>query len=156
MAFALHYIPFIGPLVATLFPTVFAVLQFGSWQMALTVFLGLNLIQFMSGSYIEPRIAGAALSVSPFLVLFAVFFWGFLWGIPGAFIGVPVAIALLTLCEHHPRGGGWRPCCPRATARRTDAAAGRRAQKEPIRLPSRMTPISARSGPTMPATTMSP
>jgi AI-2 transport protein TqsA len=53
------------------------------------------------GSYLEPRIAGAALSVSPFLILLAVFFWGFLWGIPGAFIGVPIVIAVLTVCEQH-------------------------------------------------------
>jgi predicted PurR-regulated permease PerM len=63
------------------------------------VFVCLNLIQFLIGSYLEPRIAGAALSVSPFLVLFAVFFWAFLWGIAGAFIGVPIVIAALTLCE---------------------------------------------------------
>jgi AI-2 transport protein TqsA len=44
--------------------------------------VSLNVIQFVTGSYIEPRIAGAALSISPFMVLFAVFFWSFLWGIP--------------------------------------------------------------------------
>jgi AI-2 transport protein TqsA len=99
IAFVLNYIPFIGPLVATVFPTLFALVQFGSWQLAVVVFLGLNLIQFLIGSYLEPRIAGAALSLSPFLVLFAVFFWAFLWGIPGAFIGVPIVIACLTLCE---------------------------------------------------------
>jgi AI-2 transport protein TqsA len=99
IAFVLNYIPFIGPLVATVFPTVFALLQFGSWQLAVIVFVGLNVIQFLIGSYLEPRIAGAALSLSPFLVLFAVFFWAFLWGIPGAFIGVPIVIAGLALCE---------------------------------------------------------
>jgi len=99
IAFVLNYIPFIGPLVATIFPTLFALVQFGSWQLAAIVFVGLNLIQFLIGSYLEPRIAGAALSLSPFLVLFAVFFWAFLWGIPGAFIGVPIVIACLTLCE---------------------------------------------------------
>jgi AI-2 transport protein TqsA len=99
IAFVLNYIPFIGPLVATVFPTLFALAQFGSWQLAVIVFVVLNLIQFLIGSYLEPRIAGAALSVSPFLVLFAVFFWAFLWGIPGAFIGVPIVIAGLTLCE---------------------------------------------------------
>jgi predicted PurR-regulated permease PerM len=99
IAFVLNYIPFIGPLVATVFPTVFALAQVGSWQLAIVVFLCLNLIQFLIGSYLEPRIAGAALSVSPFLVLFAVFFWAFLWGIPGAFIGVPIVIAALTLCD---------------------------------------------------------
>jgi len=99
IAFVLNYIPFIGPLVATVFPTLFALVQFGSWQLAAIVFLGLNVIQFLIGSYLEPRIAGAALSMSPFLVLFAVFFWAFLWGLPGAFIGVPIVIACLTLCE---------------------------------------------------------
>jgi AI-2 transport protein TqsA len=99
IAFVFNYIPFIGPLVATVFPTLFALVQFGSWQLAAIVFLGLNVIQFLIGSYLEPRIAGAALRVSPFLVLFAVFFWAFLWGLPGAFIGVPIVIACLTLCE---------------------------------------------------------
>ena len=102
LAFGLNYIPFLGPFVATLLPTTFALAQFESWQMALFVFVSLNVIQFLSGSYIEPRIAGAALSMSPFLVLFAVFFWAFLWGISGAFIGVPIMIAVLTFCAHHP------------------------------------------------------
>ncbi|MEP9349123.1 AI-2E family transporter [Xanthobacter sp. KR7-225] len=104
IAFALNYIPFIGPFVATLLPTVFALAQFESWEMALFVFVCLNLIQFLSGSYIEPRIAGKTLAVSPFLVLFSVFFFAFLWGLPGAFIGVPVLIVALTFCAGHPRG----------------------------------------------------
>jgi AI-2 transport protein TqsA len=56
------------------------------------------------GSYLEPRFVGSALSISPFIVLFAVFFWTFLWGLAGAFIGVPIVIAMLTLCEQHPSG----------------------------------------------------
>lgn len=46
--------------------------------------------------------AGSTLSISPSLVLFAVFFWTFVWGIAGAFIGVPIVIAILTLCDQHP------------------------------------------------------
>jgi AI-2 transport protein TqsA len=102
IAFAFNYIPFIGSFVATMFPTLFAIAQFESWQMAVMVFACLNLIQFLVGSYLEPRIAGSALSISPFLVLFAVFFWTFVWGIAGAFIGVPIVIAALTLCAEHP------------------------------------------------------
>jgi len=102
MAFALNYIPFIGPLVATVFPTLFAMAQFQSWEAVLVVFVCLNLIQFLVGSYLEPRVAGSALSMSPFLVLFSVFFWSYLWGIPGAFIGVPISIAMLTFCAQHP------------------------------------------------------
>jgi AI-2 transport protein TqsA len=98
IAFALNYIPFIGPFVATIFPSLFAIGQSESWQMALLVFMCLNLIQFLIGSYLEPRVAGAALSISPFMVLFSVFFWMFLWGIPGAFIGVPIMIAVIAIC----------------------------------------------------------
>ncbi len=102
IAFALNYIPFIGPLAATVLPTLLAIAQFESMQMAIFVFACLNLIQFMIGSYLEPRIAGATLSLSPFMVLFAVFFGSFLWGISGAFIGVPVLIAAVTLCAQSP------------------------------------------------------
>jgi predicted PurR-regulated permease PerM len=101
IAFALNYIPFIGPFVATVLPTLFAVAQFDVWQSAIFVFGCLNLIQFLVGSYLEPRIAGSVLSMSPFVVLFAVFFWTYLWGIPGAFIGVPIVIAVLTICDQH-------------------------------------------------------
>ena len=102
IAFVMNYIPFIGPLVATLFPTALAVVEFQSWQSVVLVFAALNIIQFVIGSYLEPRVSGNALSISPFLVLFAVFFWTFLWGIFGAFIGVPVTIAILTFCNEHP------------------------------------------------------
>jgi len=101
IAFALNYIPFIGPFIATLFPTLFALTQFESWQAALALFVGLNLIQFVVGSYIEPRVCGITLAVSPMVVLFAVFFWTFLWGLFGAFIGVPITIALLAFCAQH-------------------------------------------------------
>nr|WP_245181947.1 AI-2E family transporter [Sinorhizobium mexicanum] len=102
IAFALNYIPFLGPLFATLFPTLFALIQFGTAESVLLVFVGLNVIQFVVSSYVEPRVAGSALSVSPVIVLFSVLLWGYLWGIFGAFIGVPITIALLTFCSQHP------------------------------------------------------
>ena len=102
IAFVLNYIPFIGALLATIFPTIFVLAQSESWQLAMVVFGCLCLIQFFIGSYLEPRVAGAALSMSPFVVLFSVCYWSFLWGIAGAFIGVPIMIAVLTLCDEHP------------------------------------------------------
>jgi AI-2 transport protein TqsA len=102
IAFTLNYIPFIGPFVATLFPTLLAMTQFDSWQAVLGVFVCLNAIQFVVGSYIEPRVAGHMLSISPLVVLFSIFFWTFLWGIFGTFIGVPIALAILTFCDQNP------------------------------------------------------
>jgi AI-2 transport protein TqsA len=87
--------------VAVVLTTLFTAAQFESVQMTLIVLAGLSVIQFSIGSYVEPLLAGATFAISPFFVLFAVFFWSFLWGIPGAFIGVPVTIAMLTICEQH-------------------------------------------------------
>lgn len=102
IAFVLNYIPFIGPFIATVFPTLFAIVHLGTWQAVVGVFICLNIVQFVIGSYIEPRVSGNALSMSPAIVLFSVFFWTFLWGFFGAFIGVPITIAALTFAGQHP------------------------------------------------------
>jgi predicted PurR-regulated permease PerM len=102
IAFALNYIPFIGPFIATLFPTLLAMTQFDSWQAVLGVFICLNIIQFVIGSYVEPRFSGNVLSISPLVVLFATLFGTFLWGLFGTFIGVPIALAVLSFCDQHP------------------------------------------------------
>lgn len=102
IAFALNYIPFLGPFIATLFPTLIAMTQFDTWQAVIGTFIGLNVIQFVIGSYVEPRLSGNVLAISPFLVLFAIFYWTFLWGLFGTFIGVPIALAVLTFCAQHP------------------------------------------------------
>ena len=102
IAFALNYIPFIGPFVATLVPTLLEMAQFTTWEAVLGLFVCLNIIQFVIGSYIEPRVAGVVLAISPVVVLFAVFFGTYIWGLYGAFIGVPIVIAGVTFCSHYP------------------------------------------------------
>ncbi|EPE97529.1 hypothetical protein RGCCGE502_15840 [Rhizobium grahamii CCGE 502] len=60
--------------------------------------------QFIIGSYMEPRLTGASLAISPFAVIFAVFFWSFMWGTSGAFIGVPIPIAFIVYSAGTPSG----------------------------------------------------
>lgn len=102
IAFAFNYIPFLGPLVATTLPTLFAIAQYDSWLPAVLIFSSLNVIQFIIGSYIEPRMTGTSLAISPFAVIFAVFFGSFMWGVSGAFIGVPMLIAFVVYCAGAP------------------------------------------------------
>ncbi|AJY47447.1 AI-2E family transporter [Martelella endophytica] len=102
IAFALNYIPFIGSVIATVFPSLYGVIQFENWETALALFICLNLIQFIIGNYVEPMVSGSTLSISPFIVVFSIFFWTFMWGLFGTFLGVPITIALLTVCEHIP------------------------------------------------------
>lgn len=102
IAYALNYIPLIGTLISTILPTLFAFIQTGSWELPALVLTTLAIVQFLIGSYFEPLFTAKTLAISPFVVMFAVFFWGFIWGLPGTFIGVPIVIALLTICEEYP------------------------------------------------------
>ena len=102
LGFALNYIPFVGPFVATLLPALFAIAQLDTWQAVILVFAGLTAIQFLIGNYLEPLAAGAALSISPLAVVFAVFFFALLWGIPGALIGVPIMLAIIAYSAEFP------------------------------------------------------
>jgi predicted PurR-regulated permease PerM len=95
MAFTLDYPPFIGPLIGTVLPTALAVVQFQDMGSVLLVPVGLDLLQVLLGSVVEPRLAGSQRGLAPFLVLFAVFFWSLVWGPPGALIGAPI----LTACR---------------------------------------------------------
>lgn len=102
LTFALNYLPYVGPAVATLLPAIFAYAQFDSGQTALVVLGVLSLVQLVIGSGLEPAFSGSALAMSPTIVVFSVLLWTFLWGLPGAFIGVPIAIAFLTICDQFP------------------------------------------------------
>lgn len=96
---ALNFIPFIGPLLVAIFLGLFAAAQFGSFWLVFLAVGGTVAINFVLGSYIEPLMAGSALSMSAILVLFSVFFWAIIWGIPGAFIGVQIMIVILSICR---------------------------------------------------------
>lgn len=100
LAFALNYIPFLGSILAVFPPVIFAVVQFDSWQDPALILLGMTLIQFSIGNLLDPKLEGHALAISPISVVFSIFFWGMLWGIPGAFMGVPLLIAIVTICHH--------------------------------------------------------
>ena len=102
LAFALNYLPYIGSLIVTVLPAVTAFIETGSTETALLVLVSLMAIQFFIGSYLEPVFSGSALSISPSVVMFSVLLWSYIWGLLGAFLGVPIAIATLTLCEKFP------------------------------------------------------
>lgn len=102
IAFVLNYIPFIGPLIATILPTVFGLVQLGDPWTAFVLFSTLTVVQFVSGNYLEPVLSGGMLTLSPFVILASIFLWTFLWGIYGTFIGVPIAIAVASFAASSP------------------------------------------------------
>lgn len=98
LIFLLNYIPYIGSLIATLFPSVFALFQFQSFLMMLWVFLAIQGVQLLVGNVLEPKIMGRSLNLSPLGVLIALTFWGVIWGVLGMILSVPItSLMVITL-----------------------------------------------------------
>ena len=100
LIFLFNFVPYVGSLVATVLPSVFAIFQFGSFLPLFWTFLSVISIQFLVGQYLEPRIMGRTLNLSPLVVLISLAFWGSIWGVVGMLISVPVVVILVIILGH--------------------------------------------------------
>jgi AI-2 transport protein TqsA len=102
LIFLLNYIPSIGSILATVFPSLLALMQFELQAPFWIVCIGVSLLQFFIGNFLEPRLMGNSLNLSPLVILFSLTFWGTLWGIPGAFLCVPIMVVFMIVLSHFP------------------------------------------------------
>jgi len=98
LAFVLNFIPTLGSIIAALVPALVAALFQGPGMGAATL-VGLAVIQTILGNFVDPKLQGKYLQLSSFVALVSIVFWGWVWGIPGAFIGVPMTVAVVLLCN---------------------------------------------------------
>lgn len=101
-AFLLNYIPNIGSTIATLMPVVVAILQFGKFWPVFWIFVIITVLDNLVGNVIEPKLMGRGLGLSPLAVLFSLFFWYWLWGIPGTILAVPILAVLKIIVSNIP------------------------------------------------------
>ena len=100
LAFILNYIPNIGSLIAVMFPFALSLLQFDTLMVPLLVIILLGGSQMLMGNVIEPRIMAFSLDLSPLLILVSLIFWGWLWGILGMMLAVPLTATVKIILEH--------------------------------------------------------
>lgn len=106
LIFLLNYIPTVGSLLATLFPAVVAGVQFAAFGPALWVLGSVGAVQLLVGNVLEPRLMGNSLNVSPLVVLLTLAFWGWLWGVVGMFLSVPITVVMVLVMAQFP-GTRW-------------------------------------------------
>jgi predicted PurR-regulated permease PerM len=97
--FLLHFIPNLGSVVAGALPALLALVQLGPRQ-ALLVVLGFLALNMVLGNVVEPGLMGRRLGLSPVVVLVSLLFWGFVWGLAGTFLAVPLTMVLKILFEN--------------------------------------------------------
>ena len=97
LIFVLNFIPTIGSLVATAFPAIFSLLQFGTITPAILVLVFVGIIQIVVGSILEPRMMGKSMNISPLVTIISLSFWGVIWGIVGMILSVPITVVMIII-----------------------------------------------------------
>jgi predicted PurR-regulated permease PerM len=100
MVALLNFVPYLGALTGIICMTIGAVLSFDSLGYALifpAVYLAFGTLE---GSFITPWIMGRSLTLNPVIILLSLTFWGWMWGIVGIILAVPILAAFKIFCAH--------------------------------------------------------
>lgn len=102
LAFLLNFIPNIGSTIVAAICAAFAFFQFGTFWTPFWVLVIIVGLDAVLGNVVEPRVMGKGLGLSPLLVFFSLLFWGWLWGIPGMILSVPLIAVIRIVCQNVP------------------------------------------------------
>lgn len=113
MAAVMGFMPYVGPLLVTGCIGVASLLTFGAWWEIAAPPLAYGAMTIIEGYFITPAILGRHLTLSPIAVFLSMLLWTWLWGMPGAFLSVPIVV-IATLFARHlllvlPRDGDKEP-----------------------------------------------
>jgi len=95
----LNYIPYIGSVLGILFPALMSLVQFGQSGEMLGLLISLAVIHFVIGNVLDPYLLGNSLNLSPFAILASMAIWSSIWGVPGAFLAVPITVSAAIICS---------------------------------------------------------
>jgi predicted PurR-regulated permease PerM len=90
--FLLTFIPNIGITIGSIAPSLFALIQFPTLWQAIAIFAFTQFIAFVVGNFIYPRFQAQTQNIDPVVTLLSLAFWGWLWGLAGAFLAVPLTL----------------------------------------------------------------
>lgn len=98
--FLLNFIPVIGNILGIIPPTLYAIIQFGDITTPIIVLAGYIALQLFISNVVYPMLQGRGMAMPPVAIIVALLFWGWVWGIAGALMAVPLTAALLIVCQH--------------------------------------------------------
>ena len=103
LAFFLNFIPNIGSAFVVVIIIIMSFIQFyPDMEPILAVSLMVIATQVTLGNILDPRLQGRRLNLSPFLILVSLLVWGWLWGVVGMFLAVPIMAIIKIVCENIP------------------------------------------------------
>ncbi len=102
-AFVINFIQTIGSFISVLIVSLFAVVELDTTGTLLFFMLALALVQLVMGGILEPIFMGRSFSINVITILVMLMFWGFLWGIPGMILCIPITVFIKIILEQFPK-----------------------------------------------------
>lgn len=102
-AFAINFIQMIGSFISVICLSLFAFVELDPSGTLLLFVLVLTSIQALFGGVLEPVFMGKTFSVNVITILIMLMFWGFIWGIPGLIMSIPITVFIKIIMEQFPR-----------------------------------------------------
>lgn len=99
LTFLLNFIPTIGSIIAVLLPALMTLVQYESFGTTIVVALIIIGIQNIIGNIIEPKIMGERLGLNPLVVLMSLLLWGYIWGVAGMILSIPLTSVVKIIME---------------------------------------------------------
>jgi predicted PurR-regulated permease PerM len=102
LAFLLNYIPTLGSIIAAVPAVLLALVQLGVGEATATA-IGFMAINIAFGNFIEPRLMGYGVGISPLIIFVGLIFWGWVFGPVGMLLSVPLSMTLKLALENDDR-----------------------------------------------------
>lgn len=95
-----NFVPYVGPIVGTVFPMAATYMQYGDPWTVFWVMMAYGAMTGIEGNFVTPIVLGRHLKLNSLAVLLACVFWGWLWGPIGLFLAVPIMAVFKAMSEH--------------------------------------------------------
>ncbi|NQX81221.1 MAG: AI-2E family transporter [Flavobacteriaceae bacterium] len=103
LTFGLNFVQMIGSIVSVFIVGVFGIAQLDPSSGLLLFILSLVAVQVIFGSILEPILMGKTFALNTITVLVMLMFWGFIWGIPGLILSIPITVFVKIILEQLPQ-----------------------------------------------------
>jgi predicted PurR-regulated permease PerM len=100
LAWATNYIPYLGAMVMYAVLTMVGFLTFPTAGQALLVPGAFGLLNILEAYVLTPMVLGKRLTLNPVVIFIALTFWGWIWGVAGAILAVPIMVVFKIFCDH--------------------------------------------------------
>ncbi len=102
-AFIINFVQMVGSFITVILLSIFAIVELEMSSVLLFFILSITSVQILFGAILEPIFMGKSFSINIIAVLVMLMFWGFIWGIPGLIMAIPITVFIKIILEQFPR-----------------------------------------------------